>query len=111
METYHQDIKRNKIEKELVEQKNRIRRFNHLVHEMNQSGGNYNSSFNNLVTGIELNNLKSSSDQSRLMENINEQIQYIEINIQKLPKNDYKKREAIQEKKRLVKLKNILLKK
>ena len=109
MDTYNQDRKRDKIENAIIEQNQRMKRFNHLLKEMNQLGGN-NSSFNTFVHYNEMNNLKSSTNKSRTVNNINEQIQYLETNIQKLHKNEYKCREATHEKKRLINLKNNLLK-
>lgn len=106
METYKQDIKRHKIENAIVEQQKRMKRFNRLLHEMNQSGGK-NSSLNNLV---EYNQINTSNNKSIILDNINKHIHYLENNIQNLHKNGYKCKEAKHEKNRLVTLKKNLSK-
>ena len=107
METYNQDMKRDRIENAIIEQKKRMKRFNHLLKEMNQSSGK-NSSFTNLV---EYNEIKKPDKNSIIIDNIDERIHYLENNVQKLNKNEYKHREATHEKKKTCYLKKEFVKK
>ena len=70
MNTFNHDTNISKINKELLQQKKRLKRFNQLVQEMKQYGGK-NNSLNNFVTNMEMNNLHSSNERTTLIDNIN----------------------------------------